>query len=128
MTLLNDSNLYHVHHGDCIPHMLEDMPAASVDFSVFSPPFPSLFAYTSKAEDIGIIIKKEEVEKLEVKIGGKVPCSITNFLGQAEFVVRFGWGGRHGQWGKEGLWERLKPNRCPAERRMTNTGPALNRD
>jgi hypothetical protein len=33
--------------------MLETMPAASVDFSVFSPPFPSLFAYTSKAEDIG---------------------------------------------------------------------------
>jgi len=53
VTLLNDSNLYHVHHGDCIPHMFEDMPAASVDFSVFSPPFPSLFAYTSKAEDIG---------------------------------------------------------------------------
>jgi hypothetical protein len=33
--------------------MLETMPPASVDFSVFSPPFPSLFAYTSKAEDIG---------------------------------------------------------------------------
>jgi hypothetical protein len=33
--------------------MLEQMPEASVDFSVFSPPFPSLYAYTSKAEDIG---------------------------------------------------------------------------
>jgi len=33
--------------------MLEAMPPASVDFSVFSPPFPSLFAYTSRAEDIG---------------------------------------------------------------------------
>jgi len=33
--------------------MMEAMPAASVDFSVFSPPFPSLFSYTSKAEDIG---------------------------------------------------------------------------
>jgi hypothetical protein len=33
--------------------MMEAMPASSVDFSVFSPPFPSLFAYTSKAEDIG---------------------------------------------------------------------------
>jgi hypothetical protein len=33
--------------------MLEVMPPASVDFSVFSPPFPSLFSYTSKAEDIG---------------------------------------------------------------------------
>jgi DNA modification methylase len=33
--------------------MLEEMPPQSVDFSVFSPPFPSLFAYTSKPEDIG---------------------------------------------------------------------------
>lgn len=51
--LLSDDQTYNVHLGDCIPHMLEAMPPASVDFSVFSPPFPSLFAYTSKAEDIG---------------------------------------------------------------------------
>ncbi len=53
MTLLPDNKPYAVHRGDCIPHMLEEMPPASVDFSVFSPPFPSLFAYTAKAEDIG---------------------------------------------------------------------------
>jgi len=53
VNLLSDSQQYAVHHGDCIPHMLEQMPPASVDFSVFSPPFPSLFSYTSKAEDIG---------------------------------------------------------------------------
>lgn len=29
------------------------MPAASVDLSVFSPPFPSVYAYTDKPEDIG---------------------------------------------------------------------------
>jgi len=52
VTLLSDKQQYAVHHGDCIPHMLEVMPPASVDFSVFSPPFPSLFSYTSKAEDI----------------------------------------------------------------------------
>ena len=51
--LLSDDQTYNVHLGDCIPHMLEAMQPASVDFSVFSPPFPSLFAYTSKAEDIG---------------------------------------------------------------------------
>ena len=51
--LLSDDQTYAVHHGDCIPHMTEAMPPASVDFAVFSPPFPSLFAYTSKAEDIG---------------------------------------------------------------------------
>ena len=53
MNLLSDKQQYAVHHGDCIPHMLEVMPPASVDFSVFSPPFPSLFSYTSKPEDIG---------------------------------------------------------------------------
>jgi len=53
VNLLPDGQQYAVHQGDCIPHMLEAMPPASVDFSVFSPPFPSLFAYTSRAEDIG---------------------------------------------------------------------------
>jgi DNA modification methylase len=49
-----DEGLEHcIYPGDCIPHMLEWMPAESVDFAVFSPPFPSLFAYTSKPEDIG---------------------------------------------------------------------------
>lgn len=49
--ILNSEN-YFVFHGDCIPHMW-DMPAESVDFAVFSPPFPSLFSYTSLPEDIG---------------------------------------------------------------------------
>jgi len=53
VNLLPNDQRYAVHHGDCIPHMLDEMPPQSVDFSVFSPPFPSLFAYTSKAEDIG---------------------------------------------------------------------------
>lgn len=43
---------YQIHLGDCIPHMA-NMPAASVDFSVFSPPFPALYAYTSSPSDIG---------------------------------------------------------------------------
>ena len=53
MNLLPDDQKFAVHHGDCITHMLEEMPPASVDFAVFSPPFPSLFAYTSKPEDLG---------------------------------------------------------------------------
>lgn len=43
---------YELVHGDCIEHMAT-MPAASVDFSVFSPPFPALYAYTSQEADIG---------------------------------------------------------------------------
>ena len=42
-----------MYHGDCIPHMAESMPENSVDFAVFSPPFPSLYAYTDSAADIG---------------------------------------------------------------------------
>lgn len=51
--LLPDGKNWHVHEGDCIPHMAEEMPAASVDFAVFSPPFPSLYAYTSEECDMG---------------------------------------------------------------------------
>lgn len=38
--------------ADCIEHMAE-MPEHCVDFSLFSPPFPSLYSYSSLAEDIG---------------------------------------------------------------------------
>lgn len=51
-TLLTSGDEYHVHLGDCIPHMAT-MPEASIDFSVFSPPFPALYAYTSEHADIG---------------------------------------------------------------------------
>jgi hypothetical protein len=51
--LLETNERYRVTQTDCIPHMLSEMPAESIDFSVFSPPFPSLYAYTSKNEDIG---------------------------------------------------------------------------
>lgn len=50
--LLNDNQEFAIHHGDCITHMAE-MPPQSIDCSVFSPPFPSLFCYTSLPEDIG---------------------------------------------------------------------------
>lgn len=50
--LPNAKHPYIVHHGDCIEHMAT-MPDACVDFSVFSPPFPSLYAYTSSPADIG---------------------------------------------------------------------------
>lgn len=51
--LLREGEEWRLHEGDCIPHMLEDMPAASADLAVFSPPFPSLYAYTSEACDLG---------------------------------------------------------------------------
>lgn len=50
--LLRDGQEYAIHHGDCILHLAE-MPEKSVDFSVYSPPFPSVYSYTSLPEDIG---------------------------------------------------------------------------
>lgn len=52
MPVFNDKQ-WEIHHGDCIPHMMEVMPENSVDFSVFSPPFPSIYAYTDSVSDIG---------------------------------------------------------------------------
>ena len=53
MHVFDNDREFHVHHGDCIPHMLDDMPESSVDFSVFSPPFPALYAYSDAVGDIG---------------------------------------------------------------------------
>jgi DNA modification methylase len=41
-----------LHNGDCMEHMAT-MPEASVDFAVYSPPFPSVYAYTSSPADLG---------------------------------------------------------------------------
>lgn len=51
--LLADGKKWALHEGDCIPHMLNDMPEKSVDMAVFSPPFPALYSYTSESCDIG---------------------------------------------------------------------------
>lgn len=48
----SDGASWRIAHEDCITHMAT-LPDAMFDFSVFSPPFPALYAYTDKAEDIG---------------------------------------------------------------------------
>ncbi len=50
--MLSDSMPFHIEQADCIEHMAT-LPPACMDFSVFSPPFPSLYCYTSEACDIG---------------------------------------------------------------------------
>ncbi len=52
MTDILNGKQWHVHLGDCIEHMAT-LPPACMDMSVFSPPFPSLYAYTSSDRDIG---------------------------------------------------------------------------
>lgn len=50
-----------IHEGDCIPWMLSQAEPASMDMAVFSPPFPTLYAYTSQACDIGNTEEKSEM-------------------------------------------------------------------
>lgn len=52
MSDLLNGKPWHVHHGDCITHMGQ-MPPRSIDCAVFSPPFPSVYAYTSSEADLG---------------------------------------------------------------------------
>ena len=51
MDILNGQK-YRIVNEDCIEHMAT-MPKHSIDMSVFSPPFPALYAYTSSEADIG---------------------------------------------------------------------------
>lgn len=55
-----------IHEGDCIPHMLTEMQPASVDMAVFSPPFPTLYAYTGEACDIG---NTEGMDEMKIHLG-----------------------------------------------------------
>lgn len=45
-------NEWEMVQADCIEHMAT-MPPSSVDFSIFSPPFPAVYAYTSSPADLG---------------------------------------------------------------------------
>lgn len=50
--ILDDKERWRLVQADCIEHMAT-MPAACIDMAIFSPPFPSLFAYTDLPNDIG---------------------------------------------------------------------------
>lgn len=41
-----------IYQGDCI-EVLRDLPAESVDYSIFSPPFASLYTYSNSPRDLG---------------------------------------------------------------------------
>lgn len=43
---------FSVYNGDCVD-ILRQLPDASIDFSVYSPPFGSLFVYSESAADMG---------------------------------------------------------------------------
>lgn len=41
-----------LYHGDCI-EVMRGLPASSVDYSIFSPPFSSLYTYSNSPRDLG---------------------------------------------------------------------------
>lgn len=50
---------YSLYCADCLD-VVESMPAASVDFSIFSPPFVDLFCYSASERDLGNCASYEE--------------------------------------------------------------------
>ena len=53
------SDRFAIYHGDCV-EVLRGLPAQSVDYSVFSPPFASLYTYSNSPRDMGNV--KNDVE------------------------------------------------------------------
>jgi DNA modification methylase len=52
MSDILNGETWHIEQADCIEHMAT-LPAGCFDCAVFSPPFPSLYAYTDSTSDIG---------------------------------------------------------------------------
>ena len=54
MNVLNQSSgdNYTVYHGDCV-EVLKGIPDATIDYSIFSPPFASLYTYSNSPRDMG---------------------------------------------------------------------------
>ena len=48
-----------LYHGDCV-EVLKGLPAASVHYSIFSPPFASLYTYSNSPRDMGNCRSNEE--------------------------------------------------------------------
>lgn len=46
------TNEYAIYNGDCI-ELIENVPDETIGLSVFSPPFPGMYAYTDSNRDIG---------------------------------------------------------------------------
>lgn len=61
MNVLNQSigENYAAYHGDCV-EVLKGIPDASVDYSIFSPPFSSLYTYSNSPRDMGNSKSDEE--------------------------------------------------------------------
>lgn len=54
MNVINQAHgdAYSIYHGDCID-VMRGLPSASIDYSIFSPPFASLYTYSNSPRDLG---------------------------------------------------------------------------
>ena len=62
MTKVLDQHIgerFAVYHGDCV-EVVRGLPDASVHFTVFSPPFASLYTYSASAHDMGNVRDHDE--------------------------------------------------------------------
>jgi DNA modification methylase len=50
---------YAAYHGDCV-EVLQGLPAQSIGYSIFSPPFASLYTYSNSPHDMGNVRNDEE--------------------------------------------------------------------
>ncbi len=58
-TIIPDGARWHMEHGDCVEKVAE-LPTHSVDYSVFSPPFASLYTYSDSDRDMGNCVDHHE--------------------------------------------------------------------
>ena len=60
-TVLNQSlgENYALFNGDCV-EVVGGLPDASVDYSIFSPPFASLYTYSNSPRDMGNVRNDDE--------------------------------------------------------------------
>ncbi len=61
MNVINQSSgeNYTVFHGDCV-EVLKGIPDETIDYSIFSPPFASLYTYSNSPRDMGNVRNDEE--------------------------------------------------------------------
>ena len=48
-----------MYHGDCV-EVMRGLPADSIDYSIFSPPFSSLYTYSNSPRDLGNVRNNDE--------------------------------------------------------------------
>ncbi len=59
---------YALYHGDCV-EVLKGIPDQSIGYSIFSPPFASLYTYSNSPRDMGNCRSNEALNELKADGG-----------------------------------------------------------